>query len=167
MVDASTVSPPVEAPEPARRPTLSLVGITKHFEGVAALTDVSFSVRPGEVHALLGENGAGKSTLMNVASGTISPDSGTIEFDGRRVEHLTPVVAKELGVAMVHQHPALLPDMTVAENIRVAVPAEHLKRRDPDLTKAMRALLDDVHFYGHLEDRVSSLSVARAWRSAT
>src|SRR4051812_27872127 len=161
MVDASTVSSPVGTPEPPRRPTLSLAGITKHFEGVAALTDVSLDVRPGEVHALLGENGAGKSTLMNVASGTISPDSGTIEFDGRRVEHLTPVVAQELGIAMVHQHPAVLPDMTVAENIRVAVPAEHLQRRDADPTKAMRVLLDDVHFYGHLEDRVSSLSVAR------
>jgi ribose transport system ATP-binding protein len=161
MVDLSTVSPPVETPEPPRRPTLSLAGITKHFEGVAALTDVSLDVRPGEVHALLGENGAGKSTLMNVASGTISPDSGTIEFDGRRIENLTPALAQELGIAMVHQHPALLPDMTVAENFRVAVPAEHLRRRDADLTTAMRALLDDVHFYGHLEDRVSSLSVAR------
>jgi ribose transport system ATP-binding protein len=161
MVDATTVSPPVETPEPARRPTLSLLGITKHFEGVAALTDVSLDVRPGEVHALLGENGAGKSTLMNVASGTIGPDSGTIQFDGKVVEHLTPALAQELGIAMVHQHPAVLPDMTVAENIRVAVPLGHLQHRDPDVTKAMRAVLDDVHFYGHLEDRVSSLSVAR------
>jgi ribose transport system ATP-binding protein len=61
----------------------------------------------------------------------------------------------------VHQHPALLPDLTVAENIRVAVGLEHLRRRNPDPTKAMRSLLDDVHFLGHLEDRVSSLSVAR------
>ena len=70
-------------------------------------------------------------------------------------------MAQELGIAIVHQHPALLPDMTVAENIRVAVGLEHLRRRDPDATKAMRSLLDDVHFLGHLEDRVSSLSVAR------
>ena len=161
MVDASTISPPVEAPEPGRRPRLSLFRITKRFEGVAALTDVSLDVRPGEVHALLGENGAGKSTLMNVASGTVARDSGTIEFDGAPVENLTPAVGQALGIAMVHQHPALLPDMTVAENIRVAVPIEHLRRRDSDVAKAMRAVLDDVHFYGHLEDRVSSLSVAR------
>ena len=113
------------------------------------------------MHALLGENGAGKSTLMNVASGTTTPDSGTIVFDGAPVENLTPAVAQELGIAIVHQHPALLPDMTVAENFRLAVGLEHLRRRDPDTTRAMRSLLDDVHFLGHLEDRVSSLSVAR------
>jgi ribose transport system ATP-binding protein len=145
----------------ADHPTLSMVGITKHYGAIAALRDVSFDVLPGEVHALLGENGAGKSTLMNVASGATALDSGTIFFDGAPVEGLTPVLAQGLGIAMVHQHPALLPDMTVAENIRVAVGLEHLRRRDPDATKAMRSLLDDVHFLGHLEDRVSSLSVAR------
>src|SRR3954470_12708452 len=145
----------------AEHPTLSMVGITKHFGAIAALRDVSFDVFGGEVHALLGENGAGKSTLMNVASGATTLDSGTIFFDGAPVEGLTPVLAQGLGIAMVHQHPALLPDMTVAENIRVAVGVEHLRRRDPDATKAMRSLLDDVNFLGHLEDRVSSLSVAR------
>jgi ribose transport system ATP-binding protein len=98
---------------------------------------------------------------MNVASGATAPDSGTIVFEGALIDHLTPAVAQELGIAIVHQHPALLPDMTVAENIRVAVGLEHLRRLDPDVTKAMRLLLDDVHFLGHLEDRVSSLSVAR------
>jgi ABC-type sugar transport system ATPase subunit/ribose/xylose/arabinose/galactoside ABC-type transport system permease subunit len=142
-------------------PTLSMLGISKHYTGVVALTDVSFNVLPGEVHALLGENGAGKSTLMNVASGATAPDSGTIIFDGEPVGQLTPAVALERGIAIVHQHPALLPDMTVAENIRVAVGLDRLRRRDPDPTKAMRLLLDDVHFLGHLEDRVSSLSVAR------
>ena len=143
------------------RPTLSMVGITKHFDAVVALRNVSFDVLSGEVHALLGENGAGKSTLMNVASGTMAPDEGSIVFDGATVENLTPALAQELGIAIVHQHPALLPDMTVAENIRVAVAPEHLRRRDPDISKAMRSLLDDVHFDSHLEDRVSSLSVAR------
>jgi ribose transport system ATP-binding protein len=151
---------PAEMSE-AAQPTLSMRGITKHYDAVAALTDVSFDVHPGEVHALLGENGAGKSTLMNVASGTTDPDSGTMAFDGSPVEGLTPAVAQELGIAIVRQHPALLPDMTVAENIRVGVAPEHLLRRNPNPAKAMRALLDDVHFLGHLEDRVSSLSVAR------
>jgi ribose transport system ATP-binding protein len=143
------------------QPTLSMSGISKQYGAIAALSDVSFEVLPGEVHALLGENGAGKSTLMNVASGTTAPDAGTIVVGGARVESLTPALAQDLGIAIVHQHPALLPDMTVAENIRVAVGLEHLRRRDPDVRKAMRSLLDDVNFLGHLEDRVSSLSVAR------
>ena len=161
MANEPTATLPVAAPVSAAHPTLSMHGITKHYDAIAALTDVSFDVLPGEVHALLGENGAGKSTLMNVASGATAPDSGTIVFEGSPVERLTPVVAQELGIAIVHQHPALLPDMTVAENIRVAVAPEHLRRRAPDPSRAMRALLDDVHFEGHLEDRVSSLSVAR------
>jgi ribose transport system ATP-binding protein len=161
VVNESTVSILAEHRGIAGQPTLSMLGITKHYDGVAALTDVSFDVLPGEVHALLGENGAGKSTLMNIASGATTPDSGTIVVDGTETESLTPALARDLGIAMVHQHPALLPDLTVAENIRVAVGGEHLRRRDPEETKAMRSLLDDVHFLGHLEDRVSSLSVAR------
>src|SRR6476619_5423717 len=143
------------------RPTLSMVGITKHFDAVVALRNVSFDVLLGEVHALLGENGAGKSTLMNVASGATPPDAGTIVINGEAVENLTPAAAQDLGVAIVHQHPALLPDMTVAENLLVSVGTDQLRRRDPDVRKAMRSLLDEVRFLGHLEDRVSSLSVAR------
>ncbi len=156
--DVSTLAAESPGPGPS---TLAMRGITKHFEGVAALTEVSFDTRPGEVHALLGENGAGKSTLMNVASGAIAADAGTIVFDGEVVQALNPVVAQELGIAMVHQHPALLPDMTVAENIQLAVGADNLRLRHRDSRQAMRSLLDDVHFSGHLEDRVSSLSVAQ------
>jgi ribose transport system ATP-binding protein len=145
----------------AAEPTLSMRGISKHYDAIAALTDVSFDVFPGEVHALLGENGAGKSTLMNVASGATAPDDGAIVFEGSPVDGLTPAVAQELGIAIVHQHPALLPDMTVAENFRVAVAPEHLRRRNPEPAAAMRSLLDDVDFLGHLDDRVSSLTVAR------
>ncbi|MGH2935233.1 MAG: ATP-binding cassette domain-containing protein [Gaiellaceae bacterium] len=161
MIDQPTANAIAETNGSAGRPTLSMFGVTKHFEGVAALTDVAFDVLPGEVHALLGENGAGKSTLMNIASGALAPNAGVIVFDGEAVEDLRPASAQALGIAMVHQHPALLSDMTVAENIRVAVGAGHLRRRDSDETKAMRAVLDDVHFAGHLEDRVSSLSVAQ------
>ena len=128
---------------------------------VAALSEVSFEVLTGEVHALLGENGAGKSTLMNVASGAARPDLGSILFEGAEIDDLTPARAQELGIAIVHQHPALLPDMTVAENIRVSVAREHLERRDRNPKVAMRSVLGDVHFTGNLEDRVSSLSVAQ------
>ncbi|MBI1350643.1 MAG: ATP-binding cassette domain-containing protein [Actinomycetales bacterium] len=144
----------------ATEATMSLVGISKYYSGVAALMDVSFDVRPGEVHALLGENGAGKSTLMNVASGTTQPDTGTITISGQTLEELTPSLASSLGIAIVHQHPAVLPDLTVAENIRLAVPSRFLdgtgSRRE-----AMQAMLDDVGSSAHLEDRVGSLSIAQ------
>src|SRR5207249_8269920 len=116
VVNESAVRVIAEQSDTAVRPTLSMVDIAKHFDGVAALRNVSFDVLPGEVHALLGENGAGKSTLMNVASGATALDNGTIVFEGAPVEGLTPALAQGLGIAMVHQHPALLPDMTVAEN---------------------------------------------------
>jgi ribose transport system ATP-binding protein len=162
VANETTTSPPTApATALAAAPTLSLHGITKHFDAVAALTDVTFDVLPGEVHALLGENGAGKSTLMNIASGATAQDAGAIVLDGEPVDHLTPAVAQELGIAIVHQHPALLPDLTVAENILVAVRPEHLRRRDTNVARAMRSVLADVHFVAHLDDRVSSLSVAQ------
>jgi ribose transport system ATP-binding protein len=158
MTDQTLIEPAEVA---IQRPTMTLTRISKHYDGVAALTEVSFEVLPGEVHALLGENGAGKSTLMNVASGATTPDGGEIMFDGTPLDDLTPATAQQLGIAIVHQHPALLPDMTVAENILVAVAPEHLRRRGEDTKVAMRRMLDDVGFTGHLEARVSSLSVAR------
>jgi ribose transport system ATP-binding protein len=139
--------------------TMVLFGISKHYDGVAALTDVSLDIRPGEVHALLGENGAGKSTLMGIASGTITPDAGTITVRGDMVDGLSPAVATEQGIAIVHQHPAVLPDLTVAENLRVAVPARFLGSGDQ--REAMRQMLADVGCTAHLEDRVGSLTVAQ------
>jgi ribose transport system ATP-binding protein len=143
-----------------RQATMVLSQISKHYAGVAALTDVSIEVQPGEIHALLGENGAGKSTLMGVASGTTQPDAGTITFEGQTIDHLTPAMATQLQIAIVHQHPAVLPDMTVAENLRVAIPAP-LLTSEGDEASSMRKLLDDVGSSVHLEDRVGSLSVAQ------
>ena len=140
--------------------TMVLSGISKYYAGVAALVDVSFDVRPGEVHALLGENGAGKSTLMNVASGTTQPDSGAISIAGEPVAALTPAMATSLGIAIVHQHPAVLEDLTVAENIQLAVPAAFLKGAG-SRKQAMQAMLDDVGATAHLEDRVGNLSIAQ------
>ena len=149
-----------QAPVALARPTMALSGISKTYGVVAALSDVSIELMPGEVHALLGENGAGKSTLMGVASGTTRPDTGTVEVDGEVVPELDPATAARMGIAIVHQHPAVLPDLTVAENIRVAVPRD-LLQSDGDEAAAMRRLLDDVGSTAHLQDRVGGLSVAQ------
>ncbi len=98
-------------------PLLHLSAVTKSFGAVRALKCVSFDLRAGEVHALLGENGAGKSTLIKVITGAHQPDGGTIAINGRRVAHLTPAAAHQLGIACIYQQPALFPDLTVAENI--------------------------------------------------
>ena len=96
---------------------LEMRGIRKEFPGVVANDDVSFDVRRGEVHALLGENGAGKSTLMNILYGLSNPDGGEIRLHGKPVSFGSASDAIEAGIGMVHQHFMLVHTMTVAENI--------------------------------------------------
>jgi len=100
---------------------LELRGITKRFPGVLANDRVDFDLRRGEIHALLGENGAGKSTLMNILYGLYTPDDGEIVIRGEEVRMSSPREAIERGIGMVHQHFMLIPVMTVAENIVLAV----------------------------------------------
>jgi ABC-type uncharacterized transport system ATPase subunit len=94
-------------------------GITKHFGKLKALSAVSFRLRRGSLHALLGENGAGKTTLMRVAFGMIAPDAGEIHVGGTRRRIRSPRDAISLGIGMVHQHFMLVPAMTVAENVEL------------------------------------------------
>ena len=96
---------------------IELRGITKRFGPVTANEDVSFSVRTGEIHALVGENGAGKTTLMNVLFGLYQPDAGEIVVDGTKVVMTSPKKAIGLGLGMVHQHFKLVPSLSVADNI--------------------------------------------------
>lgn len=96
---------------------LEMKGISKAFGGTRALSDVDFSVEEGEIHALLGENGAGKSTLMNILSGVISPDAGSIWFDGKQYHDANINEMERAGLAFVHQELNVINDLTVSENI--------------------------------------------------
>jgi simple sugar transport system ATP-binding protein len=103
--------------ESVTAPALEMRGITKRYPGVVANDGIDLEVRPGEIHALLGENGAGKSTLMNILYGLATPDSGEILLDGQPVTINGPSDAIARGISMVHQHFMLVPVLTVAENI--------------------------------------------------
>lgn len=96
---------------------VQMQGIEKHFPGVHALADAQFELRPGEVHALVGENGAGKSTLMKVLSGVYRKDGGRILYKGREVDIPNPRAAQLLGISIIHQELNLMPHLTVAQNI--------------------------------------------------
>ena len=98
-------------------PILELEGISKRFDATQALADVSLSLYPGEVHALLGENGAGKSTLIKVMTGIHTPDAGTIRSNGEEVTLKGSADAQRNGIAAIYQEPAIFPDLNVAENI--------------------------------------------------
>jgi ribose transport system ATP-binding protein len=107
-------------------PLLQTTGIAKRFGPVVALRSVDLTVRPGEVHAVLGANGAGKSTLVKILSGVFAADQGTIEIDGEPITARRPTDAMRAGIATVFQDPALVPDLTLNENFR-------LTRADTDL----------------------------------
>ena len=98
---------------------LEMKGICKSFSGVPVLKGVDLTVEKGEIHALLGENGAGKSTLMNILTGTIPMDAGTISFDGQDLKNITIKKTEELGIAFVHQELNLFNDLKVFENIYI------------------------------------------------
>src|SRR6266536_5829352 len=96
---------------------VKMQGIAKSFPGVVALEDVDFSLRKGEIHALIGENGAGKSTLIKVLTGVEHPDAGSIELDGKFIQVRSPQHSQELGISTVYQEINLCTNISVAENI--------------------------------------------------
>jgi ABC-type uncharacterized transport system ATPase subunit len=125
---------------------LELTGITKSFPGVLANDNVSFAVRPGEIHALLGENGAGKSTLVKMIYGLLQPDAGEIRWNGEPVVVPNPKVARRLGIGMVFQHFSLFEALTVLENIALGmdakIPARELESRIREIMDRYGLLLD-------------------------
>ncbi|NBC99215.1 ATP-binding cassette domain-containing protein [Atlantibacter hermannii] len=143
---------------------LQMNNITKRFPGVVALSNVGFTLRRGEVHALLGENGAGKSTLMKILSGVYQPDEGEIIFEGKSVKFASPLEAQLLGITIIHQEFNLFPDLTVEENIFIG--REFCKHNRWQLdTKTQRQkvqhILDTLNLKIKPETRVADLTVAQ------
>jgi general nucleoside transport system ATP-binding protein len=136
------------APAEPGTPIVEMVGITKTYPGVLANDDVSLSVRAGEVHCLLGENGAGKSTLIGILSGLVRPDAGTIRIDGVPTTIDSPRIGLELGLGTVHQHSALIPALTVLENLmlgdsrRLRLDAASARRRLSELADLLGVEVD-------------------------
>jgi len=95
--------------------------VSKTYGGVRALDAIDFELAPGEIHAFIGENGAGKSTLVKIITGAVRADSGSLEIAGQSIAEHTPARAKELGVAAIYQHPALFAELSVEENIALAL----------------------------------------------
>ena len=141
---------------------LEVSNVRKAFPGVLALDDVSFRLKRGHVHALMGENGAGKSTLMKIIAGIYTPDSGSFKLKGQEIKLTSPLDALQYGIAMIHQELNLMDYMTVAENIWIRreplnalgfVRHEEMRRRTKALFQRLDIPLDP-------ETEVRDLSVA-------
>ncbi|NED99688.1 ABC transporter ATP-binding protein [Phytoactinopolyspora halotolerans] len=142
-------------------PVIELTGITKRFPGVVANSDVHLAVKPGEVHAVVGENGAGKSTLMKILYGMYQPDEGTISVDGAPVEFGSPRDAISAGIGMVHQHFMLADNFTVLENIVLGAEPTSGGRLDFGAARTKIQEISDRYGLGLRPDRmVEELSVA-------
>ena len=141
---------------------LKAVDITKSFAGVKALQGVSLEIKPGEIHCLAGENGCGKSTLIKVICGVYQPDSGYIEFDGKRYSQITPLEAIAMGIQVIYQDFSIFPNLTVMENLALntELAAGHKfvnKRRMREIAKEA---LSKINFEVELDRLVGSLTVA-------
>jgi simple sugar transport system ATP-binding protein len=152
--------------EASSSPILELRGITKQFPGVLANDHIDLDLRPGEVHALLGENGAGKSTLMNILYGLYRPDEGEIFLHGKRVSFASAKDAISQGIGMVHQHFMLIPVMTVAENIVLGnEPTEAVIGLDYSAARArVRDLADQFGFHIDPDAKVENITVGQQQR---
>ncbi|KAB0679598.1 sugar ABC transporter ATP-binding protein [Aureimonas leprariae] len=158
---------PVEAPSQAAAPIVALAGVSKSFGPVSVLRGVDFDVRPGEVHALMGENGAGKSTMIRIMSGAHRADEGRLLVDGGERRFASPREAQGAGLAVVHQELLLFPSLTVAENVFLGhAPRTGIGTVDwAKVRTGARALLDRLDCPDlDVDAKVSKLSVANRQR---
>lgn len=141
---------------------LSLSHISKSFAGVQALDDVSLTVRPGEIHCLVGENGSGKSTLIKIIAGVVTPDQGEIVINGRPFRRLTPMDAIREGIQVIYQDFSLFPNLTVAENIALNYELSRNTRivRWGQVRQMAQAALDKIGVRLALDAEVESIPVA-------
>ncbi len=148
---------------PTVQPFLEMAGISKGFPGVAALQNVDFSVRRGEVHGLVGENGAGKSTLMKILSGAYRADSGEIRIGGQRIDRPSPLQMLGLGVAVIYQEMMLAPHLSVAENIFLGrLPKTRIGTVDwREAVSGSLAVMERLGFRVDPRARLMDLSVAQ------
>lgn len=138
------------------------IDVHKHFAGVRALDGVSLEIKPGEIHCLAGENGCGKSTLIKVISGVYQRDSGTIEFDGEKLDKITPITAIMKGIQVIYQDFSIFPNLTVMENL--AINSQLVEKRKIVNWKNMRKIAEEaiakIDFKVDLDAQLGNLSVA-------
>ena len=145
-------------------PVIEVRNINKSFPGVKANIDVSFEVKPGEVHALLGENGAGKSTLAAILTGLYQPDSGKILIDGQTVSLKSPRDGLQRGIGMVHQHFRLVSQFTVAENISLGDRRQKWWLSTKKVEDSVRELGERYGLPIHPNARINELTVGEQQR---
>ncbi len=141
-------------------PLLEVSGIAKSFPGVRALDDVSFQLGHGEVLTLAGENGAGKSTLLGVLGGSLHPDQGTLTIEGVRRHVYSPIEALAEGVVIAHQEPAVVPQLTVEQNLLLGKNARARAGASDEIAQAMEDI-ESMGFHFNASDRVGRLSPAQ------
>jgi ABC-type sugar transport system ATPase subunit len=145
-----------------KSPLLSARGLTKRFAANTVLDDVNFDLRPGEVHAIVGENGAGKSTFIKLLSGIYQPDGGSIISDGEEISFRTPMDSMRRGIIVIHQELSLAPHLSVEENIFLGHFPTRLGFIDrAKLREDARALLQRFSLDIPLGTRAGSLSIAQ------
>ncbi|HEX8228492.1 MAG TPA: ABC transporter ATP-binding protein [Chloroflexia bacterium] len=159
------------AKTPAREPMLSVRNLTRSFGGLVAVNNVSFDIYPGEIYGLIGPNGAGKTTVLNILSGLLTPTSGTVTFQGHRIERSPAYRIARLGVARTYQNIRLFAAMNVLQNVIVgqhsrmrSTLAERLVfsprvRREEEMARQKAlALLESVELAGVAEEPASALA---------
>ena len=147
---------------PVPAPLVELRGVSRSYGGVQAVAEMSFAIRSGTVHALVGENGAGKSTVVKLLGGVVRTDGGRMLVDGAAVDFHSPTDARDAGIAVIYQEPTLFPDLSVAENVVMGGhPLGSGRRIDfKALNRTVKELLDRLGVKLDPEQPVKGLSIA-------